>query len=159
MAKDKDAITQDQLLSIGEIATRSGIPISALHFYERKGLIHPIRNKQNQRKFPRGILRLLSLLKVAQRIGFSLEEISEMLHSLPVKRRPKDNDWKRLSKQWRAELDKRIDYMLKLRDQLDQCIGCGCLSMKSCPLRNPEDKLAKKGSGPVLIDNYIKQKR
>lgn len=152
MRDENSKIDQNQLLSIGEISSRSGIPISALHFYERKGLIHPIRNKMNQRRFPRGILRILSLLKVAQRIGFSLEEISEMFLTLPSQKKPNQNDWKRLSKQWKKKLDEKIDYMLQLRDQLDNCIGCGCLSMKVCPLRNPNDKLAKKGSGPILLD-------
>lgn len=139
------------LLSVGEVAARSGVAISALHFYEKKGLITPMRNSQNQRVYPRGMLRIISLLKVAQRLGFSLEEIQKMFESLPQKEKPSEKDWKSLSRLWKAELNKKIELMTKLRDQLDKCIGCGCLSLKDCPLRNQDDKLSVKGPGAQLL--------
>ncbi|WP_374074467.1 redox-sensitive transcriptional activator SoxR [Bdellovibrio bacteriovorus] len=140
-----------QVLSVGELAKRSGVAISAIHFYEAKGLLFAFRNEQNQRQYPRGMLRILSLLKVAQKLGFSLEEIQNMFKSFPTKHKPTEADWQRLSKLWRAELDSRIKLLERLRNQLDRCIGCGCLSMKDCPLRNQNDKLARRGAGAHLL--------
>lgn len=142
--------TPHEILSVGELATRSGVAISALHFYETKGLIYSFRNAQNQRQYPRGMLRIVSLIKVAQTLGFSLESIQEMFKSMP-NQKPGEDDWKKLSRKWKAELDAKIQTMNKLRDQLDRCIGCGCLSLSDCPLRNADDKLAKKGSGAHLL--------
>lgn len=144
-------LNEKDVLSVGELSVRSGVAVSALHFYETKGLIKSFRNRQNQRQYPRGILRIVSLIKVAQTLGFSLEAILEMFTNIPGDERPDEDDWKRLSKKWKAELDKKIQLMNKLRDQLDRCIGCGCLSLKDCPLRNPDDKLSRKGSGPHLL--------
>lgn len=140
-----------EILSVGELSARSGVTISALHFYETKGLIKSWRNNQNQRQYPRGMLRIVSLIKVAQTLGFSLESIQEMFKNMPDDERPGEDDWKRLSKKWKTELDKKIQLINKLRDQLDRCIGCGCLSLKDCPLRNADDKLSKKGAGAHLL--------
>jgi MerR family redox-sensitive transcriptional activator SoxR len=139
-------------LTVGQVAARSGVAVSALHFYESKGLITSWRNHGNQRRFPREVLRRVGVIKVAQRIGIPLESIKKALDSLPKGRTPTDTDWRRLSAQWQAELDERIGRLTRLRDQLTGCIGCGCLSMKQCPLRNPSDRLSEEGSGPRLLD-------
>lgn len=135
-------------LTVGEVATRSGVAVTALHFYESKGLIKSQRNAGNQRRYPREVLRRVALIKVAQRLGIPLAEIGEALKILPNDRAPTAADWKILSEQWRRELDERINQLTLLRDRLDGCIGCGCLSMQACPLRNQGDMLGKQGPGP-----------
>lgn len=135
-------------LTVGEVAARSGVAVSALHFYEAKGLIRSVRNRGNQRRYHREILRRVAVIKVAQRAGIPLAEIGAALMSLPDHRTPTAADWARLSTRWRRDLDDRIDRLNQLRDQLDGCIGCGCLSLKACPLRNPHDRLAARGPGP-----------
>lgn len=139
-------------LTVGEVAKRTGVAISALHFYESKGLIKSSRNSGNQRRYPREVLRRVSIIKVAQRLGLPLATIHEALATLPEGRTPTAEDWSKLSARWRADLDDRIAKLTRLRDQLTGCIGCGCLSMKSCPLRNPGDQLASQGPGPRLLD-------
>ena len=139
-------------LSVGQVAERSGVAVSALHFYEAKGLISSFRNAGNQRRYPRAILRRVSVIKVAQRLGIPLAEIRDALDTLPKGRTPTAADWRKLSDRWKADLDARIEKMRRLRDQLDGCIGCGCLSLKSCPLRNPLDELSGQGSGPRLLE-------
>jgi MerR family transcriptional regulator, redox-sensitive transcriptional activator SoxR len=139
-------------LSVGEVAARSGIAVSAIHFYEAKGLIRSRRNQGNQRRYPRGILRRVAVIKVAQRIGIPLATIQEALATLPDGHIPTAADWRRLSAAWKRGLDDRIERLLRLRDSLSGCIGCGCLSMKACPLRNPGDRLAGEGVGPRLLD-------
>lgn len=139
-------------LTVGEVAARSGVAVSAIHFYEAKGLISSWRNGANQRRYPREALRRVSIIKVAQRLGLPLASIKAALDSLPRGRTPTDQDWRKLSARWHAELDDRIAKLTRLRDQLTGCIGCGCLSMGSCPLRNPADELAAQGSGPRLLD-------
>jgi MerR family redox-sensitive transcriptional activator SoxR len=139
-------------LSVGDVAQRSGVAVSAIHFYESKGLIRSWRNGANQRRYPREALRRVSIIKVAQRLGIPLASIKAALDSLPKGRTPTDQDWRKLSARWHAELDERITKLSRLRDQLTGCIGCGCLSMKQCPLRNPWDKLAAVGPGPQLLD-------
>lgn len=134
--------------TVGDIAKRSGLAVSALHFYEAKGLIHPLRTTGNQRRYSRSVLRRLAVIKVAQRIGIPLSAIGDALSALPSQRTPGVADWRRLSRHWKAELDERINTLLQLRDQLDGCIGCGCLSLKMCPLRNFDDQLAQQGAGP-----------
>jgi MerR family redox-sensitive transcriptional activator SoxR len=138
-------------LTVGEIAARSGIAVSALHFYEAQGLIRSIRSAGNQRRFPRGALRRIAVIKVAQRTGVPLAEIKAALDALPANRALSARDWEKLSRRWRADLDARIQTLTALRDQLGDCIGCGCLSMQACPLRNPGDKLAGQGAGPRLL--------
>jgi MerR family transcriptional regulator, redox-sensitive transcriptional activator SoxR len=140
-------------LTVGEAAARSGVPVSTLHFYESKGLIRSVRNAGNHRRFPRAELRRIAVIRVAQRAGISLEEIKEELSTLPANRPLSARDWTRLSARWKNSLDKRIERLEALRDQLGDCIGCGCLSIESCPMRNPNDRLAKKGPGPRLIES------
>lgn len=139
-------------LTVGEVAARSGVAVSAIHFYEAKGLILGWRNRANQRRYPREVLRRVAIIKVAQRLGFPLAEIRRALDSLPKGRTPNPRDWSRLAARWQADLDQRISQMTKLRDQLTGCIGCGCLSMDSCPLRNPGDTLSAQGAGPRLLE-------
>jgi MerR family redox-sensitive transcriptional activator SoxR len=139
-------------LSVGEIAARSGVAVSTIHFYEAKGLIPSWRNSGNQRRFPRGVLRRIATIRVAQRLGMPLEAIAQAFQALPDHRAPTPADWKSLSTKWKADLDDRIHGLIQLRDQLNSCIGCGCLSMADCPLRNPQDKLSKEGAGPRLLD-------
>ncbi len=139
-------------LSVGEVAARSGVAVSAIHFYESKGLIGSRRNQGNQRRYPRGVLRRVAVIKVAQRIGMPLAMISEALASLPQGRAPTAADWRKLSAAWKQDLNERIERMTRLRDNLSGCIGCGCLSLKVCPLRNPLDKLGDAGPGPRLLD-------
>jgi len=139
-------------LTVGQVAERSGVAVSALHFYESKGLISSWRNHGNQRRYAREVLRRVAVIKVAQRAGIPLEAIRKALSALPGERTPTAEDWKHLSVAWRGDLDDRINRLTRLRDQLDGCIGCGCLSLGVCPLRNPWDKLAEQGPGPQLLD-------
>ena len=134
-------------LTVGEVAERSGIAVSALHFYESKGLISSTRSAGNQRRYPRGILRRLAVIRVAQHMGLPLALIAEAFANLPANKAPTVADWRRLSAAWREDLNARIQTLTMLRDQLDGCIGCGCLSLKACPLRNPQDMLAQQGPG------------
>jgi len=140
-------------LSVGAIAERCGVKISTLHFYENKGLIQSWRNPGNQRRYAKDVLRRVSVIKAAQKMGITLQEIKEAFSALPNNRTPTQKDWQRLSRQWRADLDARIAYLERLRDRITGCIGCGCLSMKNCPIYNAEDKLAAEGNGPVLLDS------
>lgn len=139
-------------LTVGQVAQRSGLAISTLHFYEAEGLIHSWRNRGNQRRYARDVLRRVAVIKVAQRTGIPLAEIREALATLPDERTPTAEDWQRLSILWRTSLNERIERLTRLRDQLNGCIGCGCLSLGVCPLRNPWDKLAAQGPGPQLLE-------
>jgi MerR family redox-sensitive transcriptional activator SoxR len=139
-------------LSVGEVAARSGVAVSTIHFYDANGLIASRRNPGNQRRYAREVLRLVAVIKVAQRLGMPLAEIRRALATLPHGRTPTAADWRRLSAAWKRELDGRIVRLAQLRDSLSGCIGCGCLSLKSCPLRNPEDRLGSKGPGPRLLE-------
>jgi MerR family redox-sensitive transcriptional activator SoxR len=138
-------------LSIGEVAERSGMAPSALRFYEDRGLVASDRTPAGQRRYHPDVLRRLAFIRVAQRVGLSLEEIAAALAELPDGRTPTRRDWERLSQRWRPRLDARIDTLVKLRDQLTSCIGCGCLSLKSCALHNPDDAAAELGSGPRYL--------
>jgi MerR family redox-sensitive transcriptional activator SoxR len=135
-------------LTPGEVAARTGAAVSALHFYEREGLITSHRTAGNQRRYHREVLRRISFIRVSQGLGISLARIREALATLPDDRVPTKGDWARLSRRWRADLDARIDHLQRLRDNLDGCIGCGCLSLKSCALYNTDDRLAADGPGP-----------
>ncbi len=139
-------------LTVGEMAQRSGVPVSTLHFYEKKGLITAHRTEGNQRRYPRGLLRRVAIIRIAQRAGISLAEIRDTLSSLPEDRAPSAQEWRRMSANWADRLEGRIKALTQLRDDMQGCIGCGCLSMKDCPLRNPEDVLGKAGAGPILLD-------
>lgn len=134
-------------LSVGEVARRAGVAVSTLHFYETKGLIHSERTGGNQRRYTRDVLRRVAVIKVAQEVGIPLAEIAVQLESLPEGRTPNRADWSLLSKAWRQDLDRRIHQLEALRDGLDDCIGCGCLSIDKCVLRNPRDRLSESGSG------------
>ena len=140
-----------RLLSPGELSTRSGVAVSALHFYEREGLIQSRRTSGNQRRYSRDALRRVAFIRTSQRVGVPLAEIRAALETLPAGRTPTKRDWSRLSRGWRADLDHRIDQLQRLRDTLDECIGCGCLSLKSCSLNNSEDHLSEEGSGARIL--------
>lgn len=144
--------TADKVMTVGQLAARSGIAVTALHFYESKGLIRSTRSIGNQRRYPRETLRRVAVIKMAQRLGIPLATIHAALQTLPVDRAPNAEDWQRLSEQWRQDLTLRIDKLLILRDQLDSCIGCGCMSLQSCPLRNCNDQLGAQGPGPQLLE-------
>jgi MerR family transcriptional regulator, redox-sensitive transcriptional activator SoxR len=143
---DSDLLLKE--LSVGQVAARSGVAVSSIHFYERKGLIKGRRSGSNQRRFPREVLRRVAVIKAAQRVGISLNSIREAFRSLPQERIPTAKDWEALSTDWRADLDDRIVRLTRLRDELSNCIGCGCLSLDSCPLLKPNDKLSRQGPGP-----------
>lgn len=138
-------------LSVGEVAARSGVAVSAIHFYEAKGLLTSVRNEGNQRRYSRDVLRRVAVIKVAQRVGISLASIGDALADLPEGRTPTVGDWARLSCRWKTELDQRINMLIQLREQLGDCIGCGCLSIGVCKLRNPLDELSESGTGPRLL--------
>ncbi|WP_293806720.1 redox-sensitive transcriptional activator SoxR [uncultured Bosea sp.] len=139
-------------LSVGDVARRSGLAVSALHFYEAEGLIRSHRTRGNQRRYAREVLRRVAIIKVAQRAGIPLKTIREAFKALPQERTPTVADWTRLSSAWKQELERRIDRLTRLRDHLNGCIGCGCLSVRDCPLHNPLDRLAEEGPGPRLLD-------
>ncbi len=139
-------------LTVGELAARSGVAVSTLHFYEAKGLIKSWRNRGNQRRYAREVLRRVAIIKVAQRTGIPLAAIGKALKTLPGERTPTAKDWSKLSEAWRTDLNERINRLTRLRNQLDGCIGCGCLSLGICPLRNPWDRLSEQGPGPRLLD-------
>lgn len=140
--------------SVGRVAKRCGVRVSTLHFYEEKGLISSSRNAGNQRRYRADVIRRVSVIKAAQKMGISLASIKAAFANLPDQRTPTQKDWEKLSKSWRRELDERIAYLERLRDSLTGCIGCGCLSMKNCPLYNPDDKLGATASGPVILEGY-----
>src|SRR5690606_38895819 len=138
----------DYVLTVSQVAARSGVAISTLHFYESIGLIESRRNQSNHRRYRSDVLRRIAIVKVGQRAGLTLESIREALAKLPADRTPTAKDWRRLSMHWRDELDQRITRLVRLRDQLTDCIGCGCLSLDVCALRNPDDELSAEGPGP-----------
>jgi MerR family transcriptional regulator, redox-sensitive transcriptional activator SoxR len=135
-------------LTIGEMSARSGVPASALRYYERMGLIRSMRTGGNQRRYERAELRRVAFIRIAQRVGVSLDEIAEALAALPDSRTPTRADWAHLSAAWRTRLNERIALLERLRDRLSSCIGCGCLSMRLCQISNPGDELADEGAGP-----------
>jgi MerR family transcriptional regulator, redox-sensitive transcriptional activator SoxR len=141
----------DEELSIGTVAARAGVSVSALRFYEDRGLITAHRSEGGQRRYDRSVLRRLAFVQVAQRVGLTLEEIGEALATLPDDDALTPRDWKRLSAAWRPMLDERIRLLEGLRDDLDSCIGCGCLSLDRCRLRNPADRAAGLGPGPRYL--------
>ena len=139
------------MLTVGELAARSGVAVSALRFYEARGLLQALRSVGNQRRYPRAALRRVAFIRAAQQVGIGLAEIADALQKLPDQRTPTKADWARLSSGWRAQLDARIAALQALRDRLDGCIGCGCLSLRSCALYNPGDECAASGSGPQRL--------
>ncbi|MBR9833878.1 MAG: redox-sensitive transcriptional activator SoxR [Alphaproteobacteria bacterium] len=137
--------------SIGDLAARTGLSVSAIRFYETKGLVKPYRNAGGQRRFEGADIRRLSFVMIAQQMGFTIEQISDVLRGLPDARTPTKQDWTRISKSFRKTLDERIAMMERLRARLDGCIGCGCLSLKTCALYNPEDRARRQGTGPQFV--------
>lgn len=144
-------MTQATLLPIGQLAERTGLSVSAIRFYEARGLVSALRNRGGQRRFLRSDIRRLSFIRIAQQLGLSIEEIQAELAALPAGRTPTQADWTRISRSIRATLDRRIAMLERLRDRLDGCIGCGCLSLPKCALYNPDDRVRGQGSGPRLI--------
>lgn len=138
-------------LSIGALAERTGLAVSAIRYYETQGLITPWRNAGGQRRFERADIRRLSFVMIAQKFGFTLPEIRDLLAGLPGRRTPTPQDWSKIAETFRTHLDSKIDVLLQLRDNLDGCIGCGCLSLPKCKLYNPDDKAAAKGHGPRYL--------
>ncbi len=138
-------------LTIGEVASRSGVATSALRFYETKGLIASERTDGNQRRYPRATLRRVALIRAGQEVGLSLTELAEALETLPHDKTPTKADWERLSRSWRTRLDAQIGELMALRDELTDCIGCGCLSLKSCAILNPGDAASGLGTGPRYL--------
>lgn len=149
---DKIQVTSSRMLTVGEVARRAGVPVSTIHFYESKGLITSTRTNGNQRRFPAVVLRYIAIIKVAQRTGIPLDEIRETLSRYPANSKLPAPSWQELSQQWRDKLDRRIKSLVRLRDELDSCIGCGCLSLADCPLRNPGDVLGQDGPGPRILE-------
>jgi len=139
-------------LSAGQLATRSGVAVSTIHFYDKTGLIRGWRSSGNQRRYGRDVLRRVAVIKVAQRLGIPLTTIRNAMDALPGGRTPTAQDWKRLSAEWRTDLKRQIRILQKLSRELDGCIGCGCLSLKVCRLRNAWDQLSDQGPGPRLLD-------
>lgn len=137
-------------ISVGQLARRAGVSVATLHFYEQKGLIHSQRNAGNQRRYHRRMLRRVAVIKTAQRLGFSLKEIAAMFSELGEPQDITKDNWQQLSVRWQQALTERIEALQRLRDDLNTCIGCGCLSMDNCRLRNPDDALSEQGPGPVL---------
>ena len=138
-------------LTVGQLSQRSGVAISALHFYERQNLILSRRTSGNQRRYKRDTLRRVALIRIAQRVGIPLAEVAAILALLPESRTPTRADWERISECWQAELDRRILHLEQLRDDFKDCVGCGCLSLDRCALANPYDALAAKGPGPQRL--------
>jgi len=149
----KTSTNSTRLLTVGEVAKRSGVAVSALHFYESKGLITGTRTAGNQRRYPALVLRTIAIIKVAQRTGIPLEVIKRALGRYPPNSKLTAAQWGEMSSAWREDLNARIRTLEALRDSLDNCIGCGCLSLEDCPLRNPEDVLGKEGTGARILEN------
>lgn len=135
-------------LTVGQVAERSGLAVSALHFYERKGLIRSHRTGGNQRRYDRDVLRRLAIVRMGTELGIPLAEIADALAHVPVGHTPSAADWRKMSEVWHDKLNRRIVLMTRMRDELNGCIGCGCLSTASCPLMNLDDHLSAEGSGP-----------
>ena len=144
-------LTAANYLSIGQVASRTGLTVSAIRYYETERLVHPIRNAGGQRQFLRSDIRRLSFIMIAQKLGFPLEQIRVQLNSLPDNRTPTVKDWSGISSSFKASLDERIALLTNMREKLDQCIGCGCLSLKACLLYNPDDQAEKLGNGPRYL--------
>ena len=145
-----------ELLPIGEVAHRAGMAPSALRYYERVGLLEPVRNAGGQRRYPRSVLRRLAFIRAAQNVGLSLDEIKAAFATLPEARTPTVADWSRLSRTWRTRLDQQIEGLTALRDGLSSCIGCGCLSLRTCVLSNPRDEAGEHGLGAMFLPDALR---
>ncbi|CAM2996349.1 redox-sensitive transcriptional activator SoxR [Vibrio neptunius] len=140
-------------MTVGEVAKRAGVKVSALHFYEQKGLIFSWRNQGNQRRYHRSVLRRIAVIKAAQEVGLTLEEIARSLSHLPKHQAPNRQQWERMASGWHDLLDHRIQQLKALQDDLGGCIGCGCLSMESCAIYNPQDVRAETFKGKTMLTN------
>lgn len=149
--------SKDDLLTIGQVATRSGVATSALRYYETVGLISAVRSTGGQRRYQRSVLRRIAFVRVAQQVGLTLDEIATALGSLPQQRTPTKADWQRLSEPWRERIDSRIRELEVLRSELTSCIGCGCLSLRSCSLYNRGDEMAERGPGPQRLHAAVRR--
>lgn len=145
------------VLTVGEVARRSGFAASALRYYEGAGLIEAERSEGGQRRFERSVLRRLAFIRAARHVGLSLDEIRDLLAQLPAARTPTRADWTRISHQWRKRLDREIEALVALRDGLDSCIGCGCLSLQRCRMSNPNDVAASSGPGAVYLPRRLRE--
>jgi MerR family transcriptional regulator, redox-sensitive transcriptional activator SoxR len=141
----------NDILSIGDLAARTGLSVSAIRFYEARNLIEPFRSAGGQRRFLRSDIRRLSFIRIAQQLGLSIDGIATELSKLPHGRTPNAADWAKISRTMKAQLNDKIDALIRTRDRLDGCIGCGCLSLKKCALYNPQDRAALNGSGPRYV--------
>lgn len=141
----------EDLLAVGEVSRRTGVPVSALHYYEQLGLISSTRTSGNQRRYPRHMLRRISLVVVAKRLGIPLADVQEVFGSLPLDRAPSLREWRRVAKDWRAQIELRRSQLDHLQREIAGCLGCGCLSLNACRMLNPEDALAEDGPGPRRI--------
>ncbi|MGZ1492361.1 redox-sensitive transcriptional activator SoxR [Brevibacterium sediminis] len=142
------------ILSVGDVAARTGVAVSALHFYERQGLIASIRTAGGQRRYARHVLRRVSVIQVAKRMGIPLAEVAEVFEDLPADRMPGKTDWRRISERWRGKLEARRKEIERMASELVECIGCGCVSLRSCRVLNPDDALGSNGSGPRLLPEF-----
>ena len=142
---------EDRVITIGQLAARTGVAVSAIRFYEEKGLLRSLRTSGNQRRFLRSDIRRVSFILIAQKLGLALAEIEGQLAQLPQGRAPTLSDWQHISRRMRFEIDQRINLLTRTRNQLDQCIGCGCLSLQKCQLYNKDDRMGAKGAGPRAI--------
>lgn len=145
------ALNSAQPLTVGHVAKRSGVAVSTIHFYEANGLIESWRTEGNQRRYPRAVLRRVAVIRIAQRAGIPLSIIRSFLSEIPADQPLSKADWHRLTEGWRSMLDERIRSLIQLRDDMEDCIGCGCLSLVDCPLRNPGDRLAAEGPGAQIL--------
>jgi len=145
-------------LSIGEIANRSGVAISTLHFYEKRGLIKSHRNAANHRQYPRQMLRRIAIIRLAQQAGFSLDDIAKQMAHLPLTQTITTDDWNGLAQEWYDELNYKIALLTELRDKMGSCIGCGCLSVAQCPIYNKKDRLASEPSNTPLLARRLKDR-
>ena len=134
-------------LNIGELAKRSGVSVAALRFYEEKQLIWSTRTSGNQRRYQRAMLRRVAIIKIAQQVGIRLQQVHDAFEALPKQKIASKEDWQEMSRRWQQQLDQHIIHLLQMRQQLDKCIGCGCLSLTQCPLRNPDDQLGRDSAG------------
>jgi MerR family transcriptional regulator, redox-sensitive transcriptional activator SoxR len=144
-------MVRHETLSVGQVAERSGYTTSAVRYYEREGLIAAERNAGGHRRFPQAVLRRLAFIRAARHVGLSLDEVKEAMARLPDERTPTKADWTRISRAWRSRLDQQIEALVALRDGLDSCIGCGCLSLQRCQLSNPQDIAAADGPGAAYL--------
>lgn len=154
----KEKITDHQSLSVGQVAKRSGLSVSTLHFYESKGLLESQRTAGNHRVYARGALRRIAIIRIAQASGISLAEIKTALEPIPHDRKASAKEWETVSREWANSLRRRIEQLSRLSTSLEGCIGCGCLTMGECPLLNPQDSLSESSTGPVIFDRELEKK-